>query len=85
MHSSRMRTARLLTVWGGVCPTQGVCIQEGLANPKGVCPTPGVCIQGGLPNLEGLHTGGVCPTPGGLHPGGLDRPPFPCEQNDTQV
>ena len=62
MHSSRMRTARLLTVSGG--SARGVCINGGLH--------PGVCIGGGS-----AQPGVVCPAPGGrpnpmgLHPGGL--------------
>ena len=52
MHSSRMRTARLLTVSGG----------RSLPNPGGVCPTRGVCIRGGgwadpLPLWTEWHTG----------------------------
>ena len=56
MYSSRMRTAHLLTIWGGgglsnpegglhsggICPTRG-----------GVCPTQGGLHLGGLPNLGG--------------------------------
>ena len=56
MHSSGMRTARLLTVsrgggslhpWGRVCPTPG-----GL-HPGGSAQSQGLCIQGGLPNPGG--------------------------------
>ena len=55
MHSSRMRTARLLTVsGGGVLPKPvGICIQGGSAQPGG-----------------GLHPGGSAKLRGGgLHPG----------------
>ena len=56
MHSSRMRTTRLLTVSGrGVCPTLGV----GSASREGVYPTPG-----------GLHPEGFVQPRGVLHPGG---------------
>ena len=65
MHSSRMRTARLLTVWGG-------SVQPGGSTSRGVCLTlEGVCIQEGLPNPGGSASKGVCPTPGGLHPRGV--------------
>ena len=67
MHSSRMRTARLLTYRGGVCiqgslhPGKGVCPEGGLSRgvciaSKGVCPGGsawGVCIQGGSASREG--------------------------------
>ena len=81
MHSSKMRTARLLTVsgGGGVCPTLGVCIcgvcilgvclQGGLPNNRGSASGRG-CASWGLSNLGGLHPGGgVCPTAGGRHRG----------------
>ena len=45
MHSSRMRTTRLLTVLGGLHP--GGSTQPG-----------GVCIQGCLPNLGGVYIQG---------------------------
>ena len=57
MHSSRMRTDRLLTVSVG---------GERSAQPRGVC------IQGALPNPGGgsASGGGVCPTPGWSASGG---------------
>ena len=60
MHSSRVRTARLLTV------SEGVCIGGRSALGRGLHPG-----GGGLhPGEGGLHPGG-----GGLHPGRLGRPP----------
>ena len=59
MHSSRMRTARTLTDWGGVC-RGGVC-QKGGCLPEGGClPGGGVgeCLPGGC--LPGVGGGGVC-------------------------
>ena len=60
MHSSRMRTTRLIDhIWGGVCPG-GVC--PGGCLPRG-CLSRGLSVQGAcLP-------GGVCP--GGVCPGGV--------------
>ena len=68
MQSSRMHTARSLTMGGclllgGVC-SQGVCSQGGLL-PGGLLPG-GVCSQGGL-SLGGGR--GVC-SQGGLPGGG---------------
>ena len=57
MHSSRTRTARWLTVRGGVC-IGGVCL-GGSAQPWGVC------IFGGLPNPGGSASRRVCNTSGG--------------------
>ena len=65
MHSSRMRTARLLTVsqhalLGGV-PARGVCICQG-----------GVPVQGGVPAQEGVYLpGGTCPGRGVYLPGSV--------------
>ena len=73
-HSSRIRTARLLTVsegeGEGFCPTPGGLHPGGSAQPQGVCIW-GVCpnLGGVCPTLGVLHPG-VCPTPGGLHRGG---------------
>ena len=92
MHSSRMRTARLLTVsGGGVCPTRGVCIQEGLPNPGGSA-QPGVGWypggsaqpQGGLPTW-GVYVQGESAQPQGAASCGVGQTPSPCEQNDTQI
>ena len=75
MHSSRMRTARLLTYPRGVC-IRGVLHRGGLLGSAwGVC-------------TGGVHPGRVCP--GGLHLGGLPIPrsaygglgQTPREQND---
>ena len=87
IHSSRMRTTRLLTVMrGGVCIQGEVCpTPGGVPNPGAVCILRGVC-----PTVEGgLHLG-VYPTPGGsasrgyaqpwrvcICIQGLDRPPSP--------
>ena len=61
MHSSRMRTARTLTVHGGVSARGGVC-------PGGFCwgVCPGGCLPGGVPaqggvSAQGSAWGGVCP------------------------
>ena len=91
IHSSRMRTTHLLTIWEGgrvyirgvrireICPTLGVLSKPGWSASKG----------GGLPNFGGLHPRGSAQSgrglhPGGsaqpwrgLHPGGLGRPPPP--------
>ena len=79
-HSSRMCTARLLTLLGGGGSTKsrkgglptigggGWCLHPGgSAQPRGVC------IQEGLPNLGGLHLGDLS-NPGGLHLGDLSNP-----------
>ena len=53
MHSTRMRTARLLTVWGGGLPNPGVgvCIGGGgIPNPGGE-----VCMGGGGPVNRMAH------------------------------
>ena len=71
MPSSRMRTARLSTVSGGLHPGRGSTQTWG-----GSAQHWGVCIRGGLPNLGESASRGVCPTlgglpnRGGLHPGG---------------
>ena len=69
MHSSRMRTARLLTVSGGSASggvggsaSQGGLHLRGLPGPRGVCIRGRVCIRQ------------VCPTLGGLHWGSLPNP-----------
>ena len=92
MHSSRMRTACLLTIMGG-----GGSAQPRGSASRGVCPTQGGLHpwRGGLPNLGGLHPEGsgqpwgvfptwgvcirgVCPTPGVcIGGGGLGRLPPP--------
>ena len=86
IHSSRMRTARLLTYSGErVCPTGG-STQLGRVYPIGggvgsalqeVCPTGGICIQGGLPTPQvclqrGCIQGGL-PNQGGQHLGVCPR------------
>ena len=75
MHSSRMRTARLLTVSGEALPNPGggVSIQGGSAKPGGgVDPTlGGSASRGGLPG--GLHPEGVCI--GGSASRGSAQPP----------
>ena len=75
MHSSRVRTARLLTVSEGVCIGGEICIGEGSASRgEGVCiQGEGVCIQGEGVCVQGE---GVCIQ------GGWADPP---EQNDRQV
>ena len=60
MHSSRMRTARLLTYPGG-----------GGGLPGRESASGGVCIQGALPKRVCIRGGGVCPTPPGLPIGGV--------------
>ena len=67
MHSIRMRTTRLLTIWV-VCIRRGVCIKGGLPNIGGVCIRRGVCIQGVCPTLEGSASRGGLPR--GICPGG---------------
>ena len=77
MHSSRMRTARLLTVFQHALRGRGVILPMG-----GVCPG-GVC-RGCLPGGEGVcpvgrgcltrRWGGVCLEGRGV-----------CEQNDRQI
>ena len=80
MHSSRMRTARLLTVSGeeGVCIGGKVCPTFGGVCICGELPNPGGLHLGGLPNPAGVSRGsasrGVCPTWGALHPGGSAQP-----------
>ena len=78
MHSSRMRTTHMLTVWGGggvsAQPRGRVCIggeSASRGSASGGSASKGVFIRGrGLPNPGGgLHPGGLL-NPGGLHPGG---------------
>ena len=66
LHSSRMRTARALTVWGGCLLPGGVCFQEGGCLLLGGC----VCFLGGLSAPRGR-----CLLPGGVSaPGGCLLP-----------
>ena len=73
MHSSRMRTARLLTVY---CASR-VGVLPGGVLPGGVLPV-GVSIQGAL--LRGVSAWGVV---GPLHPG-IHTPPVN-RMTDRQV
>ena len=66
MHSSRMRTAHLLTVWGGGSAQPRGCVSS--AQPGGALPM-GVCIGGGL-----SPTQGDCPTLGVSEFGGSAQP-----------
>ena len=88
MHSSMMRTARLLTVslsiGGGVCPVGvlcpggGVCVREG-------CPGRSMCVREGCPGRSMCVQGGVCFW-GGVYPSmQWGRHPPTCEHNHRQV
>ena len=74
MHSSRMRTARLLSVLGGVPTCQGGCL-AGEVPAKGG----GACLPGGVPACQGgkclpgglLAKGGVACQGGACLPGGV--------------
>ena len=89
MHSSRMRTARLLTIYqhallgGGVSAQGGVPAQGGYL-PGGTClggvPFRGVYLPGSVP-----AQGGTCPEWGCTCPGGYLPWYSPCEQNVRQV
>ena len=72
MHSSRMRTARMLTVspsmlctggvyllWGGVTGLRGYLVWGGVPGPGGVpCPGGrGYLVQGGVPGPGGTWSG----------------------------
>ena len=62
-HSSRMRTARLLTLW--VC-VQGCCVQGGVFRvcvSGVVCVCPG-CVSWGGMSREVVCVQGVCKRPG---------------------
>ena len=74
MHSSRMRTARLLPVspsmhcWGGgsapcgaVAGPGGGCAQGG-SGPRGSAPGGGLVLGGSAPGGSGLVLGGVYPS-----------------------
>ena len=88
MHSSRMRTARLLdripacTVQGGVyipaCTGQG-CVYPSMHWAGGCLPA-GVSAQGGCLPAGMSAQGGVC-----LGAGGVSGRHLPCGQNDRQV
>ena len=73
LHSSRMRTACVLTVspsmfWGG-----GGCLVPGGVWCWGVSAPWGGCLLWGVSGLGGVCSGeGVCTLEGGLLPGGLD-------------
>ena len=73
MHSSRMRTARLLTVsrhalFGGGVPAQGGCTWPGVYLPRGVPAQGGVPAWGYLP--RGVYLPGGVPAWGVYLPGG---------------
>ena len=90
LHSSRMHTARSLTVspsvlWsgGGACPVSGGCLVwvGGVWSGWGV-PGPGWCLPG--PRGGGVWSGGVCLVPGGgarLVRGGIPA----CTEADTPL
>ena len=68
MHSSRMRTARTMTVVGGVCGG-GACVAEG-----GACVAEGGCVAGGGPCMV---VGGRAWQRGGMRGGGGSA--WPCD------
>ena len=91
MHSSRMRTARLLTVSkhalrkGGCLPREecvcsgGVCLPREVSAQGSVCPL--AVSARGMSAQGRVCSGGVCS--GGSAQGVCGRPP--CEQNDRQI
>ena len=82
MHSSRMRTGRMLTVFRSLLFRGGGCLVPGGVWPQGVCLVPGEVY---LPGPGGctclVRGGGTCLVPGGC----LVRYSPPREQNDTHV
>ena len=77
MHSSRMRTTRLLPVFPNMhCAGEGVSALGGVFSWGGLL-VGGVCSQGGL-LPEGSASGG------GVFQHAL-RQTLPCEQNDWQT
>ena len=83
MYSSRMRTARLLSLsegGGSASGGKGVCIhwwgRSASRDGRSASEGQGVCIQG--------RWGSASREDGGLHPvrEGVGRPPHPCEQTD---
>ena len=88
MHSSRMRTGRMLTVCCSLLPGGGCAWSGGGSAPRGgAWCGGGVSAPGGVPGLGGLPPGGclvwggVCLVWGGLPPGGVGIPA--CTEADT--
>ena len=83
MHSSRMRTARLLPVSPRMHCAGKDLLRGGRSAPGGGQPVGGICSWGDL-LLEGSASGGVCS--GGSAPGGCipacTEADTPREQND---
>ena len=73
MHSSRMRTARSLTIMGGV-PAQGVSAQGGVPAQGGVY----------LARARGMYLPGGVPAQG-VYLSGAPAQVLPPGQNDRQV
>ena len=69
MHSSRMRTARTLTIGGGVYLPRGVCLPRRCTCTGGV-PAQGVYLPGG----SGVPAQGGVPVQGGTCPGRVYLP-----------
>ena len=68
MHSSRMRTARLLTVSQHALPgvPAGGCALPGVYLPRGCTCPGGVPAQGGVPARGGVPAQGDVPAHGGV-------------------
>ena len=89
LHSSRMRTARALTVSPSMLCGEGGLLPGGVSASRGSCLLlgGGVCSRGCLPSGEGCLLRGVCSW-GGLLRGGVAsqhalRQTPPCGQTDT--
>ena len=69
LHSSRMRTARALTVSHSMLAGGGGCLPRGVSAPGGVCSQGGL-LPGGVCSWGGVSAWGVS-APGGSALGGV--------------
>ena len=84
LHSSRMPTARALTVSPSMlCGGGGVCSRGGCLLPGDVCC--GGCLLWGVSTLGGVCSGGVSAPAGCGIPACTEADAPPCEQNHTRL